>query len=423
MERPGAYAGVVMGALLLGLLAAADASQVMAEYGDRVAEVQVLGTQDENVDARSVIGSGWWADDGLLVTNFHVVSELVWFPKSHRLQVVRGTEKLKGTLVEIDPPHDLAVIRVEGAAHPHLTLAPDPAHGATLFALGHPHDIGLSIVAGTFNGRAEGELQELFHFSGSLNSGMSGGPCVDEHGQVVGVNVASMGNQVSFLVPGKWVKALLERAAAQKEPPDFLERVKETVLESQQALAAELLSQPMSTTTLGAWQLPAGWPAKDLRAWGGPLNEENPDDLFTVSAYQVFGRAMTTLKGGSEATGSVVLRHRLYEAKSIGPVQLYRRAGDGFARDAHDSPGDDEDFHTKWSCDQRAFSQGGSRLRSYLCLRAYKKIDGVYDYVLRVMTFDEPRATVVAELQLYGFSPDNAELLQRRFLEALQWKR
>ena len=63
---------------------------------------------------------------------------------------------------------------------------------------------------------------------------------------------------------------------------------------------------------------------------------------------------------------SVVLRHRLYEAKSIGPVQLYRRAGDGFARDGHDSPGDDEDFHTRWSCDQRAFTHGGERLKSYL---------------------------------------------------------
>ncbi len=48
-----------MGALLLTLLAAADASQVMAEHGDKVVEVQVLGTQDTHADARSVIGSGF----------------------------------------------------------------------------------------------------------------------------------------------------------------------------------------------------------------------------------------------------------------------------------------------------------------------------------------------------------------------------
>jgi len=413
-----------MGALLSVLLASTDASQVMAQYGDRVAEVQVLGTQDVNVDARTVIGSGFWLDAHLLVTNFHVVSELVWWPKSHRLQVLHGATRLKGRLLEIDPPHDLAIIEVEGEAPAHFTLAAqDPVRGAALFALGHPHDIGLSIVDGTFNGLVEGQLEELLHFTGALNPGMSGGPCVDEAGEVVGVNVATRGNEVSFLVPAHWVKTLYERVKAQQSPPDFSQRVAETVVESQQTLTQELLSQPMNKTTLGAWDLPAGWPAKDLRAWGGPLNESDPDDLFAVSGYQVLGDAMTVLRPDAEYTGQVVLKHRLYEAKSLGSVQLYRRAGQGFSRDEHDSTGDEEEFHTSWSCDARVFTQGGSRLKSHLCMRAYKKIDGVYDYVLRAMTFDDPKATVVSELQLYGFSVANAEKLQQRFLEAISWKR
>ncbi len=315
------------------------------------------------------------------------------------------------------------MIRVDGAPEGSLQLSAEaPARGATLYSLGHPHDIGLSIVAGTFNGLAEGQLEQLFHFSGSINAGMSGGPCVDEAGQVVGVNVASMGNQVSFLVPGKWVKALLERARTEKEPPDFVERVQQTLLDAQAELTEELLSQPMQTTTLGAWQLPAGWPAKDLRAWGGPLNEDDPDDLFAVSGYDVLGRASVTLKG-SESTLSVVLDHRLYEAKSLGRVQLYKRAGEGFARSSHESPGDEEEFHTPWRCDGRVFRQGGSKLRTHLCMRAYKKLDGLYDFVLRAMTFDDPRATVVTGLQLYGFTAASGEKLQQRFLEAIQWKR
>lgn len=413
-----------MGALLCLVLSVADASQVMAQYGDRVAEVQVLGTQDANVDARTVIGSGFWVDGSLLVTNFHVVSQLVWWPNSHRLQVVRGTQRFKGTLKEIDPPHDLAVIQLEGEAPGHFELsAKEPARGATLFAIGHPHDIGLSIVDGTFNGLAEGELEELLHFSGALNPGMSGGPCVNESGEVVGVNVATRGNQVSFLVPAQRVKALVERAKAQTSPPDFQKRVEETVKESQQSLSQELLSQPMTRTTLGSWELPAGWPAKDLRAWGGPLNESDPDDLFSVEGYQVYGQAMTVLRPGVEYTGQVVLKHRLYSSKELGSLQLYRRAGEGFTRDEHDSPGDEEEFHTRWTCDMRVFTQGGARLKSHLCMRGYKKISGVYDYVLRAMTFDEPNATVVLELQLYGFSGANAEQLFQRFLEGISWKR
>lgn len=413
-----------MGALLLALLAAGDASQVMASYGDRVVEVQVLGTSDTNADTRSVIGSGFYvSDDGLLVTNYHVVSDLVWWPLSHRLQVVRGEDKRKGVLVEIDPPNDLAVIRVEGAVPGHLELATEPpARGTRLFSLGHPHDLGLSIVEGTYNGLVEGSLAEQLHFSGSLNSGVSGGPAIDEQGRVVGVNVASRGNQVSFLVPVRFAEALLARARERKQPPDLLARVRETVLESQELLSAELLAVPMATTTLGGWTLPAGWPKKDLRAWGGPLNEDDPDDLFTVTGYRVRGEAVTVLRPGSEDTGAVTVWHRLYERKGTGPLQLYLRVGAVFESGSVSSPGDGEEFHTRWRCDSRVFSQGGARLKSHVCLRAYKKLDGLYDAVLRTMTFDSPDAVVESELLLHGFSPANIDKLCARFVEAIAWK-
>ena len=49
--------------------------------------------------------------------------------------------------------------------------------------------------------------------SGSLSAGMSGGPALDQDGQVIGVNVARRvdGEQVSFLVPADFVAALLAR--------------------------------------------------------------------------------------------------------------------------------------------------------------------------------------------------------------------
>ena len=48
-------------------------------------------------------------------------------------------------------------------------------------------------------------------FSGSLNPGMSGGPTLNEQGSVIGVNVATSGNEISFLVPAQYLAIILER--------------------------------------------------------------------------------------------------------------------------------------------------------------------------------------------------------------------
>ena len=50
--------------------------------------------------------------------------------------------------------------------------------GDRVLAMGHPRDLGLSIVEGTYNGQVEHVLTPRLHFTGPLNPGMSGGPAV-----------------------------------------------------------------------------------------------------------------------------------------------------------------------------------------------------------------------------------------------------
>jgi S1-C subfamily serine protease len=85
--------------------------------------------------------------------------------------------------------------------------------GARIFALGNPLDVGFAVAEGTYNGPVERSFLETLFFGGSLSAGMSGGPALDEQGRLIGVNVAARrdGEQVSFLVPAKPVRALIER--------------------------------------------------------------------------------------------------------------------------------------------------------------------------------------------------------------------
>lgn len=412
--------------LLVATLAAAappQAAEIFASHSPKVVQVRIVATA---TGSRTALGTGFYvSDDGLLVTNYHVVSALVWRPANYRIELARTeAEPVKAAqLVDVDPVHDLAILRVDGPSPGTFELSTsDPEHGARLFSLGNPHDVGLSIVEGTFNGVVESELSERYHFSGSLNHGVSGGPTVDEGGKVVGINVASYGDQLSFLVPVKFARALLERVASRKGEaiPALIDRVRDAVLAEQDELSRALLAGPLPKTQLGGWELPGRW-FPQLKAWGGPLNEDEPDDLFTCTGYGLRGNFVTYLKD-QELTTAVRIQHRLYEPKGIGSLQLYDRASSALYKTTTSAAGDGEEFHTQWRCTTRVVSSGGSKLKANVCLRAYKKLEGVYDLAVRAMAFDTAAKTVVADLELYGFSMANAQALTGRFLGDIAWK-
>jgi hypothetical protein len=66
---------------------------------------------------------------------------------------------------------------------------------------------------------------------------------------------------------------------------------------------------------------------------------------------------------------------------------------------------------------------GGIPVRAALCLRAYKKLPGLYDLSLRAATLNASNSGVQTSLDLAGFSADNARALARHYLEALSWKK
>ncbi|MFY0577534.1 trypsin-like peptidase domain-containing protein [Cystobacter fuscus] len=116
-------------------------------------------------------------------------------------------------VVDVDVVHDLAVIQQDAPVKDWFELAAtEPPQGARLYAMGNPHDLGTTIVEGTYNGLVQDALYDKVHFSGAINPGMSGGPTVTSEGRVVGVNVATLGNQLGFLVPVVHARALVERA-------------------------------------------------------------------------------------------------------------------------------------------------------------------------------------------------------------------
>ena len=210
MSKP--YSGLI--ALLMFCFAsvalAQSYEQLYSEYRGSLYQIRLI---EQSSNSKAGLGSGFQISaDGLIATNYHVVSEAVKDPEKYNLQYlsVDGDEG-ELELLDVDVVNDLAILRQKGnAGAEFLKLAQTPpSNGETIISMGNPLDLGMTLVPGTYNGIAGGSFYDRIHFSGSINPGMSGGPVINRHGQVVGINVATAGNQISFLVPVDKLVALL----------------------------------------------------------------------------------------------------------------------------------------------------------------------------------------------------------------------
>ena len=88
---------------------------------------------------------------------------------------------------------------------------------------------------------------------------MSGGPTIDGDGLVVGVNVSSAGNQLSFLVPAERVANLLaEYLDGQQDDTELLTIVARQFKALHEDLLGALLAQDLPTIRLGRSSYPRG---------------------------------------------------------------------------------------------------------------------------------------------------------------------
>lgn len=423
-----ALAVVAAVALALPALASAQdepreaTSTVFARYSDRILKIQIIETSS---NAKVSIGTGFFVSaDGLMLTNYHVVSDRVQERDDHRVEIVEADGSTRAVeVIAVDVVHDLAVLRTGRPAAGHFTLGTVALRqGERLYSLGHPSDLGLSIVEGTYNGNLQHTLYPKIHFTGSINPGMSGGPAITNAGRVVGVNVSTMGEQRSFLVPEAQATALLARVQAPGFTPaaELLDEVAAQLREYQQAYLGKLFETEPRMVDFGPFRVMTD-PAPVFRCWGGAeRSDERDDEPMYTEIWHRCGTDDDVFIADDQSSGVVELVHVALTSTKLNPAQFGTLYSARFGYD--DTPGGDEKHVTSWKCTTRNVAAARTPVRAVLCLRGLKKIPGLYDGVLKVALLGRSNAGLISTLTLSGASWENIERLTSRYLERVAWR-
>jgi S1-C subfamily serine protease len=170
-------------------------------------------------------GSGWVAAPETVVTNAHVVAG----ESVTRVQVGGSGRSLPAEVRLFDRRNDVAILHVEGLeARPLQTAAPRP--GGSAAVIGFPENGPLDVQPGrtgdtrrVLSGNAynQGPVErEVTSFLVNVRSGNSGGPAVNENGQVVSTIFASRAGsgESGYGIPPSIVNQRLQTAQARSEP-------------------------------------------------------------------------------------------------------------------------------------------------------------------------------------------------------------
>jgi len=163
-------------------------------------------------------GSGFVIDkEGHIITNYHVIAD------ARQVEVtMHNRKKYKATVIGTDPAHDLAIIQIQAQNLIPAVLGDSKnlQVGQKVYAIGNPFGLSGTMTRGIVssirpvrepNGAT---IDEAIQTDAAINPRNSGGPLMNWHGEVIGINtmiLSSVGQNagIGFAIPINTAKAVL----------------------------------------------------------------------------------------------------------------------------------------------------------------------------------------------------------------------
>ena len=166
-------------------------------------------------------GTGFvWDDQGIIVTNFHVV-----YRANKIVITLQDGVDYDAEVVGIAPDKDIAVLRIDA---PSSKLRPvtlgesdDLRVGRKVLAIGNPFALDTTLTVGVVSALdreiksiSNRTIKGVIQTDAAINPGNSGGPLLDSHGRLIGVNTAIFSPSgasagIGFAIPVDTIKKIV----------------------------------------------------------------------------------------------------------------------------------------------------------------------------------------------------------------------
>jgi serine protease Do len=401
------------------------AAKILNRLRPGIAKVRII-----SVSSGSETGSGTGfvvGDKSSMVTNYHVASDTVLHPSQYRLEY-EANDGTHGnlTIAALDIANDLALLRLDkplAGASPIEISGSTAKKGDTAFAIGFPLSKGLTIVSGTFNGKAEDYFQPLIHYSGALNLGMSGGPAVDGSGTLIGVNkaVTRDAQLVSLLIPSSKVSELLNRpiSGAINSANYWKSEAERQLHQHADSVMSSLINQKLPTRTFDSYI------GVDLEPLGFKCDGVHKNAT---------GKYQHTLDGRICNTNSwVYVDNNIY----MGSVTLYtgirsnngmnslrfaevRRTHFDFRKKVTDDPDKNK---TGYECTERMINVNNLQSKTFTCMRKDHRFEDLYDTTFVMHSVASDRQSIQVRVEMIGVPFIASKAMIGRVIEGVTWNR
>jgi len=412
---------ILLTLLMLGTQAQAEinTANIYTNVEKSVYQIRVINKQ---TGKKSSIGSGFVVNkDDILATNYHVVSEYINDPDVFQLEYL-STDGSTGSLelIDFDIVHDLAVVKAKQPMGTPLVISFLPEKGANLYSLGNPMDLGFTIVKGSNNGILSKAEDGNILFSGSLNPGMSGGPTLDEGGNIIGINVATSGNDISFLVPAEYLTVVLDRLKENNYKPidDRFGHSAKQITTNSKKLVNKMLNSKWSGTSIGKLIVPAELD-KSLRCWDASRTPKK-DDLFRTYFTRCSNEDNIFISSRLNV-GTINYEYMWLETEKLSPTRFYRRY-EKVNSSVIGSRAGKRDV-TNFACHTDFTNIASQEFKTTVCRRDYLKYEGLSDMLFTTAMVGKKDTGFLFNLDFTGTDSKTALALFTRMLETFKWQK
>lgn len=163
------------------------------------------------------LGSGFAIGENCIVTNAHVIENV----HSITLTSYEGN-KYTASLLGIDEDKDIAVLIIKDASFPYLKMAnlSTVKIGDDIYAIGAPKGMAYTLTKGTVSAKERiVENESFIQIDAAINEGNSGGPLLNDAGEVLGMNTMKMTDSegIGLAIPADRIASTLKELGVETD--------------------------------------------------------------------------------------------------------------------------------------------------------------------------------------------------------------